>query len=198
MQTRSQLRAELKQRRHDAAACQRLSKQICEQLRRNRLFTQHKRLALYYAVSNEVDLTTLCQYGWALNKTLFLPVLSPLRKNQLCWIEYRAQTHLHRNKYNIPEPVHESALKTKLTSLDIILMPLVGFDSEGNRLGMGGGYYDRSLSESLHPGNTWQRPVRVGVAYSWQQVERIPNEKWDIPLDAVVTERGVSWFKNSF
>ena len=196
MPTREQLRTELKQRRQQHGAdSEHLSQQICQHIAHTKLFINRKRLALYYAVGNEVNLTSLFQYGWALNKTLFLPVLSQFPKGHLWWAEYGPDTSLYQNRYSIPEPVHPArSRRTKLRSLDVIFMPLLGFDSEGNRLGMGGGFYDRSLGRCLHPATTWRRPVRVGVAYDWQQVDRIPNEKWDVPLDAVVTEQGLVWF----
>lgn len=197
MPTRKQLRNELKQRRneHSEMECQRLSLQICEHIRRSKFFTNRQRLALYYSIGNEVDLEHLFHYAWALNKTIFLPVLSRFPKGHLWWIKFIEQTPLYLNRYQIPEPVHPAhARRTKLRSLDVVFMPLVAFDDFGNRLGMGGGFYDRSLSRSFRRTTSWHRPVRVGVAYSWQQVPQISVESWDIPLDAVVTEHGITWF----
>lgn len=197
MPTREQLRKTLLQRRNrcSRAECLQLSAQICTQLRHSKLFVNRERLALYYSVANEVDLTPLFGYGWSLNKKIFLPVLCHFPKGQLWWVQYNRDTPMYLNKFNIPEPDHHArARSTKTQSLDVIFMPLVGFDRHGNRLGMGGGFYDRSLARCFHPAKTWARPLRVGVAYSCQQVEHIPNEKWDIPLDAVVTEHGIQWF----
>ena len=197
MPSREQLRNELKQRRnaHSATECLQLSLQICEHIRRSKFFTYRQRLALYYSIGNEVDLTHLFHYAWALNKTLFLPVISQFPKDHLWWIKFIEQTPLYLNRYQIPEPVHPAhARRTKLRSLDVVFMPLVAFDSKGNRLGMGGGYYDRSLGRSVHRSTRWHRPLRVGVAYSWQQVTKIPVEPWDISLDAIVTENGISRF----
>ncbi len=197
MPTREQLRIELKQRRdqHSETECEKLSVSICEHIRRSKLFINRQRLALYYSVGNEVNLEHLFHYAWALNKTLFLPVLSRFPKGHLWWIQYIENTPMYLNRYQIPEPVHSGhARRTKLRSLDVVFMPLVGFDDKGNRLGMGGGFYDRSLSRCFRQSTTWHRPVRIGVAYSWQQLTKIPNEPWDIPLDAIVTEQGITWF----
>ena len=68
--------------------------------------------------------------------------------------------------------------------LDVILMPLVGFDNDGNRLGMGGGYYDRTLAYTRH---AIKKPVLIGVAHDLQRVDRLPYASWDIPLNAIVT-----------
>jgi 5-formyltetrahydrofolate cyclo-ligase len=75
-----------------------------------------------------------------------------------------------------------------LSSFDLLIIPLVGYDNCGNRLGMGAGYYDRCLE------STRDRPVplRVGIAYSLQEIDRLEKNKWDIPLHGLVNERG--WF----
>lgn len=74
--------------------------------------------------------------------------------------------------------------------LDLILMPLAAFDEKGNRIGMGGGYYDRTLAATVH-GPGWRRPVLVGLAFEAQRVETIPAREWDVPLDWIATEAGV-------
>jgi 5-formyltetrahydrofolate cyclo-ligase len=77
-----------------------------------------------------------------------------------------------------------------------MLLPLVAFDERGNRIGMGGGFYDRTLANLQHS-DGWQRPKRIGVAYQLQQTRKIPSEEWDIPLHAVATEQGITWFEDS-
>jgi 5-formyltetrahydrofolate cyclo-ligase len=72
---------------------------------------------------------------------------------------------------------------------DLILMPLLGYDRTGTRLGYGGGYYDRTLAAMT------KRPMLVGLAFSAQALDHIPREAHDIPLDAVVTESGVEFFE---
>ena len=73
-------------------------------------------------------------------------------------------------------------------------MPLVGFDHQGYRLGMGGGYYDATLAYMRHR-RSWRKPRLVGIAYECQRVEKLPHDPWDMPLDAVVTEDGVIEFR---
>lgn len=75
-----------------------------------------------------------------------------------------------------------------LKDIDVVLLPLLAFDGAGNRLGMGGGYYDRSLAGCRQ--RTLKRPLRVGLAFSWQQADSLPAQPWDVPLHAVVTEDG--------
>ncbi|MGD9385851.1 MAG: 5-formyltetrahydrofolate cyclo-ligase [Thioalkalispiraceae bacterium] len=198
MDKRQQIRSELKQRRakYSDSQCQSLSWQICNHLQNQRAFTNGQRFAFYYPMGNEVDLRELMERSWSLEKKVFLPVLAGFPKGCLWWVEHTPATPMYLNQYGIPEPEHpRRARRTKLRSLDIIFMPLVAFDTVGNRMGMGGGFYDRSLAKVYRADNTWHRPLRLGVAYSWQQVDAIPAEKWDIPLDAIATENGVTWFR---
>ncbi len=91
--------------------------------------------------------------------------------------------------FGIEEPT--GARTVPLDAHDVVLAPLVAFDRQGHRLGQGGGYYDRALA-----GTGSNRPVFIGVAHSFQEVDAIPTEPWDVPLDAVVTEDGVIEFKS--
>jgi 5-formyltetrahydrofolate cyclo-ligase len=198
MDKRQTIRDELKTRRsrHSDSECQVLSRQICIHLQQERHFKNRQRFAFYYPVGNEVNLLDLMYRAWALRKTTFLPVLASFPKGSLWWIKHDESTPMYENRYGIPEPYHPArSRRTKLRSLDMIFMPLVAFDARGNRMGMGGGFYDRSLSRCYRKDNQWHRPIRMGVAYSWQQVDGIPTEKWDIPLDAIATENGVTWFE---
>ncbi|MGD8926773.1 MAG: 5-formyltetrahydrofolate cyclo-ligase, partial [Thioalkalispiraceae bacterium] len=171
-------------------------RQICTHISSERPFKNGNRFAFYYPVGNEVNLLALLEHAWTLGKQTYLPVLAQFPRGSLWWVEHTASTPMYLNQFGIPEPQHpRRARRTKLRSLDIIFMPLVAFDAKGNRMGMGGGYYDRSLAKVYRQDNPWHRPFRMGVAYSWQQVESIPVEKWDIPLDAIATEKGVTWFR---
>jgi 5-formyltetrahydrofolate cyclo-ligase len=73
--------------------------------------------------------------------------------------------------------------------LDVILMPLVAFDGQGNRLGMGAGYYDRTLAFLRHRRH-WRKPRIIGLAYEFQRMPALPAEPWDVPLDGIITEAG--------
>ena len=196
MDQRQQIRQTLRARREAQSIeqCQHDSTQICETLIRNPVWQRAKRIACYFAHGKEVDLTDLMLAAWQRNKQTFLPVLAQFPKGHLWWIPYAMDTPLYTNRYGIPEPQHPKRLRrTKLRSLDVILMPLVAFDARGHRIGMGGGFYDRSLARLQHD-HSWHRPLRIGVAFSWQQVPAIPAQAWDIPLDAVVTEQSMTFF----
>ena len=100
-------------------------------------------------------------------------------------------TALARNRFGILEPASRRRDRArKPCAIDVVLAPLVAFDSEGNRLGMGGGFYDRTLARLGHLRH-WRTPRLVGVAYDFQKVDALPAQDWDVPLDAVVSEREV-------
>jgi 5-formyltetrahydrofolate cyclo-ligase len=98
---------------------------------------------------------------------------------------------LQENRFGIPEPCVPARALVRAQLLDLILVPLVAFDASGNRLGMGGGYYDRSLA-FVAQRQHWRKPHVVGLAYEFQRVARMPANAWDVPLAAVVTNR--SWY----
>ncbi|WP_334064378.1 5-formyltetrahydrofolate cyclo-ligase [Alteromonas genovensis] len=125
--------------------------------------------------------------------TFSLPVLHPVCKGHLLFLEYGPHTTLVKNKYNIDEPELACPNVVPTSNIDVILMPLVGFDSKGNRLGMGGGYYDRTLAFTQF---TQQKPILIGIAHDEQEVETLPFEPWDIPLDIIVTPKRILTFSD--
>lgn len=120
----------------------------------------------------------------AAGKQVYLPIV---HGKSLKFARFTEQTHLQKNRFGIDEPVAVATLQTD--RLNLVLAPLVAFDQNGNRLGMGGGYYDRTfafLAKCARPAAL----KLVGVAFEFQRTE-LPNPRpWDIPLDAVVTETG--------
>lgn len=118
-------------------------------------------------------------------KTLYLPVIDATGRPHMSFQQIHAQTRWQTNRYGIVEPVADACWQRPVWTLDLLCMPLVGFDAQGGRLGMGGGYYDRCLAASGMP-----LPALLGLAHACQQVEQIPLESWDMPLDAVLSDRG--------
>ena len=135
-------------------------------------------IALYLPSDGEVDTTPLGAVCRAAGKQLFLPVIG--EKNLMDFAEWRQGSELIANRYGIPEPP-DTAKRCAAAALDIIVMPLVGWDKTGGRLGMGGGFYDRALAGV-------KGPLLVGLAHSVQQLPHIPRDDWDVPLDYVVTD----------
>ncbi|MDT8388570.1 MAG: 5-formyltetrahydrofolate cyclo-ligase [Thiogranum sp.] len=187
---RKQLRAHrraLSPREH-----QQRSRALCRQLINHPLFRTSKRIAVYLPNDGEVDTRLLIERAWDMHKKVYLPVLVPYRENRLWFTRYTPHTRLVNNRFGIPEPefVHRQRIRTH--ALDLVLTPLVGFDAQGNRLGMGGGFYDRSLA-FLRRRQHWHKPRLVGLAYDFQQLPELAAEVWDVPLSAVVTD--VHWHR---
>ena len=169
------------------------SQRAVQQLGRNRVFRSAQHVACYLPNDGELDITPLIDQAWAMGKTVYLPVLSSLHHNHLHFLPYKPDDELVRNRFGIPEPVIRSRRMVNLKRLDLVLMPLVGFDSRGNRLGMGGGFYDRSFA-FLRRRQCWFKPSLLGVAYDFQKVKTLKSNAWDVPLNGVATESGVRLF----
>ena len=197
MEDRQSLRMAIRQRRTklDPVWCEASSALICKHLADSWLYRRAKRIAFYFAQGNEANLDLLMHDAWCSHKQVYLPILGLRFSGQLWFVPCQTNTPLYKNRFGIAEPVHAShERRTQLRSLDLILMPLVAFDQHGNRLGMGGGFYDKTLASLQTSCNSWSRPKRIGIAYDLQRVDTIPGEDWDVPLDGVVTESGLQWF----
>lgn len=146
------------------------------------LTSQH--IALYLATDGELETQPLIAWLWQQGKQTYLPVLHPFSSGNLLFLRYDVQTIMTRNKYGIAEPKLNQTLIKPVNELDIICTPLVAFDQTGQRLGMGGGYYDRTLEAWFKTG---KGALPIGLAHDCQQVTHLPSEAWDIPLPQIVT-----------
>ncbi|WP_047048373.1 5-formyltetrahydrofolate cyclo-ligase [Vibrio mexicanus] len=141
-------------------------------------------IALYLAADGELDTQPLIDWLWATGKKTYLPVIHPFSKGHLLFLEYTPNTEMTHNRYNILEPRLKQPLICPVQQLDVICTPLVGFDSTGHRLGMGGGYYDRTLQPWFENN---RGPQPIGLAHDCQHVDKLPIESWDVPLPKIVT-----------
>jgi len=109
---------------------------------------------------------------------------------------YEKNTRLKKNCFGVLEPRYQKKQLKTARQLDMILAPLVGFDEQGNRMGMGGGFYDRALQHLKGKKQAMKRkhPVFIGVAHEIQNVPQLDSQSWDIPLHAIVTERRFKYF----
>ncbi|MFO7593704.1 MAG: 5-formyltetrahydrofolate cyclo-ligase [Pseudomonadota bacterium] len=151
------------------------------------LFLRSRHIAFYLPNDGEIDITPLLERARAMGKQCYLPILSPLYHNRLWFAPYTRSTTLVANRFGIPEPQSLWRDTRHVWALDLVLTPLVAFDADGNRLGMGGGYYDRTLAY-LARRRHWRKPRLIGTAYSFQQLESLPHQRWDVPLDGIATE----------
>jgi len=144
-----------------------------------------KSIAVYLPVGSELDCTPLVVQAWARGRKVFLPVLSGTR---LRFAPFCPGAELRANRFGILEPATHARHLRGARHLDVIVVPLVAFDQLGNRLGMGGGYYDRTLA-FMKQRSCMHRPYLVAVAFEIQKLEVVPVEEWDVHLDAIVTEK---------
>jgi 5-formyltetrahydrofolate cyclo-ligase len=191
MQSRSDLRKQLRARRMQLTPQQRsqAAEQMAGQIANSQLFCNSQRIAAYLPVNGEVDPTPLIEIAWSLRKKIYLPVLTPSYDGKLWFIRYDANSRMVKNRFRIPEPVAGQRQRIRSTALDLVLTPLVGFDNQGNRLGMGGGFYDRTFA-FLNRRKHLKKPCLLGLAYENQRVEKLKNEPWDVKLHGVATEAG--------
>lgn len=136
-------------------------------------FQSAKTVLIYYPTHNEVDLLSLIK-RYKKEKTFLFPVV---HRKTMTACPYEGNAKMHRGKFNIPEPTTEPYVG----DIDLILVPGVGFDKRGNRLGRGGGYYDKFITR------LGRKTLLVGVGYDFQLVDEVPANRWDKRLDYVVT-----------
>jgi 5-formyltetrahydrofolate cyclo-ligase len=146
-------------------------------------------IGLYVSRGTEVGTGPLRALARRRDCRVYLPRITDFRARRMAFLP-DPHTPMRLNRYRIAEPLGGPVITPQ--ALAVILMPLVGFDEDGNRLGNGAGYYDRFLA-GRH--GTRGAPVLVGVAFESQRCPRLPAAAHDVPLDAVVTERGIQIFK---
>ncbi|EGU60125.1 5-formyltetrahydrofolate cyclo-ligase [Vibrio nigripulchritudo ATCC 27043] len=192
---RQTIRKEIRQKRRSLSAQeqQRASDDLLIQFQQLPMATSANTVALYLAVDGELDLSPVIEWYWQQNKTVCLPVIHPFSNGHLLFLEYTPTTIMVPNQYNIDEPKLRTQDIIPASQIDVIFTPLVAFDDSGQRLGMGGGYYDRTLS-------TWQSASgshAIGLAHNCQQVDALPAEAWDVPLQTIITpDKTWQWHQN--
>lgn len=120
---------------------------------------------------------------------LSFPVITNYESATMRFVPWKIRTKFATNRYAIPEPIG-AIMHMELRQPDLILLPLLGFDKKGNRIGMGGGFYDRYLG-SLPAKN---RPKLIGLAFNNQHIDSIKSEEFDIPINGILTESGLNFF----
>ena len=186
---RRALRRDMRRRRRALTALERrvAARALSRRLAGSRWFVNARTIAVYLSNDGEIDLSLLVKRAWAMGKRTYLPRLFGPR---LWFLPFHARSVLARNRFSIPEPVEPAWRRIRPMFLDLVLFPLVAFDASGNRLGMGAGYYDKTF-EAARRRQAWPGPKRIGVAYEFQCVDSLPAAHWDVPLDAILTDRAV-------
>ncbi len=199
---RQRLRQEIRQRRLRLSADeqQQASLQLLKQAQSHPFFASANKIAIYLVNDGEIDPIDVIQWLWACGKQVYLPVVHPFTKGHLLFLRYTESTPLYNNQFGIPEPRLNVQEVIPTGELDLICTPLVAFDDRGQRLGMGGGFYDRTLApfqpailqvtpQAKNSSSLVKMtpPKILGLAHDCQQVDRLPEESWDIPLPAILT-----------
>jgi 5-formyltetrahydrofolate cyclo-ligase len=182
MTSRSQLRTRLRQERKSLSLSQQdtASLNLLQQLRQNPSSPLNHlkpdcKVALYLANDGEISPHIISQWLWQNNVKTYLPCIDG---ETLVFAHYHKGCQWQHNQFNIAEPLDPAPLSGQ--EMDLVFMPLVGFDLSGGRLGMGGGFYDKTFAN--------RSSFLVGLAHDCQQVEQLPIESWDVPLDAIATD----------
>jgi len=176
-----QLRISMRKKRQQLTASKQvLAAQDLSQQLLKLLPTSTRRVAIYLANDGEIDPHLFIEQLWHKGIEVYLPVLHPFCAGNLLFLRFERETTMITNKYGISEPALDVRLVCPVARLDIIYTPLVAFDQEGNRMGMGGGYYDRTLANH-------RKVTSIGLAHNCQQVEQLQTQPWDIGLTHIVT-----------
>jgi 5-formyltetrahydrofolate cyclo-ligase len=185
---RAELRARLRTARTQLSAAERIAAAdaLVSTLEQLPEFLIDARVAGYWAVTGELPLHAACARLGAREQGYYLPIVE--ESNTLRFAAWRLGATVQANRHGIPEPDCDPRACLRPDELDLVLLPLLGFDRHGNRLGTGAGYYDRSfafLRDKPRPA----RPLLVGIGYHFQELPALTPESWDIPLDYVATDR---------
>ena len=132
---------------------------------------------------DEVDTTAIIERAWSAQKRVFCPVTDTHGVMNFC--EIKPDTVVTRNRYGLWEP--SSGVIIDARDLEVVITPVVAFDADKRRVGMGGGYYDRCF-RFLKNRRKWLKPKLIGVAFSCQETAAINSDPWDVPLYSIVTE----------
>ena len=163
-----------------AREVEQLSRDIYRQILSTSLIEETKIIASYFAISNEVSLNLLL----TVHKNIYLPVIKA--NHSMEFSKYTCSKELVNNKYGIPEPASKQTISAH--EIGVCFVPLVAFNRQGVRLGMGGGYYDRYFEHNKDK----KKPTKlVGIAYDFQESDTIKAQSWDIPLDMIITNKEV-------
>lgn len=160
------------------------SKQICQRILSMGVYHQARHIALYRATPDEVDVSDVWTVALEQGKHCYFPALQS--DKTLLFVPAEAGTQFSKSNYQVEEPLVNHELAVPLTVLNLIIIPLVAFDTQGSRIGMGWGCYDRALT-------VLSAATRLGVAFSCQQAPHIVPQPWDKALHVVVTENAIHW-----
>jgi len=192
MESKTELRRRIRDDRRNLSSDVReqAAQSICDFVSPQPVFQDSQHIAVYLASDGEINPHRLVDLAWLQGKSCYLPIIDSQGQNTMKFVHYTPDTEFFLNRYNIPEPVHEPEELQDASILDLVLAPLVAFDGQGNRMGMGKGFYDRTFEFVRQT----QKPFLMGLAHSCQQVASLESAEWDIPLNGLATEEQLLLF----
>lgn len=161
---------------------ERQSRIIADRFLRSPWFLSASNIGIYLPADDEVDTKEIISRAWRAQKNIFVPIID--RHYRMNFSPLRPDTQLRKNHYGLFEPVTTEYISAR--QLQVVVCPLVAFDDDGNRIGMGGGFFDRSFA-FLRQRRSYLQPKLIGVAFACQRVEKIPANPWDTPLFACIS-----------
>ena len=168
-----QVRAELAMTRHLAAS---------------QLFQNARRVAIYWPADGEISPLKLAERAMAMGKRVYLPQLPKKPSQRMRFARFTSDITLRSNRFGIPEPQISYRQTVAVNQLDLVIVPVVAMDRFGNRMGMGGGYYDRVFANSAKRA---LQPLLLGVGHAFQLLDGVAAQPWDISLNWLATDRAV-------
>ncbi len=188
---RANLRKELRRKRHSLSSSEQhiAAKRLYRQVATQTFFLKARRIGFYFASDAEVDPLAILIKALEMGKQCFLPLLSAHQPGKVCFAPFREGDALQPNQWGILEPVTKVRDLVSIRAINLVFVPLVGFDERCSRLGMGKGFYDRTFSYKSRTGNN--KPKLVGLAHECQKIDLIPTDSWDVRLDEVITDSNV-------
>lgn len=206
-QYRQQLRRQIRLARQQLSdnEQQQAAAQLVQQAQNLPELQHAQHIAIYLSNDAELNTMPLIKELWQQGKQLYLPILHLFCPGYLLFQHYNATTPMRPNRFGIDEPVPDVSQLRLLKELDVVLLPLVAFDAQGHRLGMGGGFYDRTLASLQHKAANTQpakaqpahanptgcqanaTPKLIGLAHNCQQVATVPTQAWDVPLSLLIS-----------
>ena len=188
-QSRSDIRSSVRQLRKNLSAdfqhhaAQNIATRVMELPRVQNAHT----VSLFLSFDGELNTRPLIERLWQAGKSVYLPVLHPFSHGNLLFLRYSAESEMVLNHFGIEEPRLNVQQVLPVSRLDIIFTPLVAFDATGQRLGMGGGFYDRTLQDWESAYLQQCGPYPIGLAHDCQRVDALPVQEWDVPLPEIIT-----------
>ncbi len=179
---RKKIRQEILKQRREISETESLNcgKSVLEKLKAHDFFRSKKIVASYISTNGELSTNPINDFLIE-NHDLVLPFINIYVKGNMDFYSFKKGDHLVENRFHILEPENKKENLIRPDLIDAIIVPLVAFDNKGNRMGMGGGYYDRMLKKVS------AECLLIGVAYDFQKIDSVPTENWDMPLDEVIT-----------